>query len=136
MNKYVKISLNIVVLIFLGWNFYGYYENKQSNNDLRNSFESYFTDSDKRIEMTWFKVDKNTIGIALNLNGIGLSSDPERKKIMKDNSRRLMKEKVCGSQQLVDYISKGNYISIDIRNGDSVSLENIMNLSFSKGSCV
>ena len=86
--------------------------------------------------MTYFSVDKNTVGLALELSGLGENIGLNDKAKIKSNSRKYIREKVCSDAQLVKYINDGNFVSIDIRNGDSGRLENIMNLSFSKGSCV
>jgi len=135
-KKYMKIALQVSLVIFLGFRFYGEFAAKQSSEETRLSFEKYFTDSDERIKMTYFKVDKNTVGLALELSGIGGNLDPNDKAKIKSNSRKYIRDKVCSDAQLVKYINDGNYVSIDIRNGDSGRLDNIMNLSFSKGSCV
>jgi 5-keto 4-deoxyuronate isomerase len=107
-----------------------------SQEELKTSFEQYFTENDDRIKMTYFHVDKNTVGLALELSGIGENLNSKDKTKIKTNSGKYIKDKVCSDVQLVEYINAGNYVSIDIRNGDSYRLENIMNLSFSKGSCV
>jgi hypothetical protein len=135
-KKYIKITLKISLVIFLGFRFYGVFVGKQSNEEVRASFERYFTDSDERIKMTYFSVDKNTVGLALELSGLGENIGLNDKAKIKSNSRKYIREKVCSDAQLIKYINDGNFVSIDIRNGDSGRLENIMNLSFSKGSCV
>jgi hypothetical protein len=135
-KKYIKMALQASLIIFIGFRFYGEFVVKQSSEETRTSFEKYFTDSDERIKMTYFSVDKNTVGLALELSGIGENLDPKDKAKIKSNSRKYIRGKVCSDVQLVEYINDGNYVSIDIRNGDSARLENIMNLRFSTGSCL
>jgi hypothetical protein len=134
-KKHLKKILFVLLALNIGRMAYSDFM-QPSQKELKASFEQYFTDNDERIKMTYFNVDKNTVGLALELSGMGESLNSNDKAKIKANSRVFIKDKVCSDAQLVKYINEGNYISIDIRNGDSGRLNNIMNLGFSKGSCV
>ena len=102
--------------------------------DLKTSFEQYFTENDERIKMTWFSATGNTIAIALEFSGIG--ENPKDMEKIKSNSRKYVYEKVCNSPQILNFLSEGNQMSVDIRNGDTGMLKNIMNLHITQKICV
>ena len=135
-KKYIYKAINLLVVIFFGFQLYGEFIGKQSSEEVRESFERYFTDSDERIKMIHFKVDKNTVVLVLEVSGIGKNLGPNDKAKIKSNSRKHFRDKVCSNAQLVQYMNDENDVLIDIRNGDSDRSENIITLGFSKFSCV
>ncbi|ARD21387.1 hypothetical protein [Shewanella japonica] len=135
-KKVLSIIAFVIVTLNLGRMIFADFAQTKREDELKATFEKYFTEDDERIKLVWFSAQGKTISLALELGGLG--ENPKKLDLIKQNSRAYVKDKVCSSQQLRQFVEEGNYISVDIRNGDATysNVENIMNITMSANKCV
>ena len=133
--NYLWLLLAAAFWSLLVFGLFSYVQLQKSKEEVRTSYVQYFTETDERIKMTHFNINENAVDIVLELNGMGNELSTYDMETLQANSKMFIRDKVCGAAMLVEFIDDGNYVTVDILNGDSESLENIINLSFSRGSC-
>ncbi|WP_076413887.1 hypothetical protein [Shewanella sp. UCD-KL12] len=135
-KKVLSIIAIVIVIFNFGRGIFTDFVQTKPEDELKAIFGKYFTEGDERIKLVWFSAQGKTISLALELGGLG--ENPKKLDLIKQNSRAYVKDKVCSSEQLRQFIEEGNYISVDIRNGDATyrNVENIMNITMSANKCV
>jgi len=133
--NYLWLICSAALWSLLIFGLYSYVQLQESKEEVRASYEQYFTDADERIQMTHFTINENKVDITLELRGLGESLYQNDNEKIQANSKTFVEGKVCSSVQLTEFIDEGNNVSIKIVNGDSEQLDNIINFSFSRGSC-
>ncbi|MCL1069001.1 hypothetical protein L2735_19795 [Shewanella olleyana] len=135
-KKVLSILAIVIVVLNLSHIIYSDFVKPNPQEELKSSFQEYFTDGDERIEMVWFSSQGKTISIALEISGLG--EKPKNIELVKQNSRAYVTDKVCSSPKLKNFIQNGNYISVDIRNKEEnySTVKNIMNITMSAKKCL
>lgn len=139
-SKLTRLNYLWLLLAAAFWSFFvfglfSYAQLQKSKEEVRISYAQYFTEADERIQMTYFNINENAVDIVLELSGMGNELSTYDMETLQANSKMFIRDKVCGAAMLVEFIDDGNYVTVDILNGDNENLESIMNLNFSRGAC-
>lgn len=132
---YFGLLLSAALWAIVIFGIFSYSQQEASRQEVRASYEEYFTDSDDRIKMTDFTMAEDNVDITLALSGIGSNLNSSDKEKLQANSTAFVTDKVCGVSQLVEFINEGNSVVIKIVNADSQLLNTIIDISFSRDSC-